>query len=83
MKELEILIDDLKKHFAAKELELRENPKFNAFTEGFLLNRQRDIEGFQLACENHDTNPFLKPLVIDGFKTDAVKIKSDIDKITC
>ena len=83
MKELEVLVDELKKHLAARELELRANPKFNAFTEGFLQDKQRDIERFRIACEHHDTNPYLKPLMIDGFKTEFSKMKSEIDKITC
>lgn len=83
MKELEILVDDLKNSLTTKELELRKNPNFNSHTEGSLLNRQRDIEGFQLASKSCDTNPFMKNQIIENFKNDAAKIKSEIDKITC
>lgn len=83
MKELEILIKDLKNHFATKESELRENINFNSHTEGFLMNRQSAIESFENACKNAETNPFHKAEVMAEFKKDAEQIKSDIDKITC
>jgi len=83
MNELKILVDNLKKHYAAKELELRKHPSFNTYTEGALLNRQYDIENFQFASEKCDTHPLLKRQIIKNFKNEAVKIKSEIDKISC
>jgi hypothetical protein len=82
MKELEILVDNLKDYLAKKELELSRNPNFNSYTAGHLRNRQRDIESFESACKNCETNSFEKIKLIDSFKKDASKIKLDIDNIT-
>jgi hypothetical protein len=82
-KELEIIVDDLKKYLAKKELELRENSNFTLYTEGSLLNRHREIENFQHACKNCSNDFTQKQLIITNFKNDADKIKLEIDKITC
>lgn len=82
MKELEIFVDDLNKYLATKELELKKDKNFNSYTEGLLLNRQAEIESFENACKNCDTNPFLKTNIIENFKNDSIKIKSKIDEIS-
>jgi len=83
MKELDDLLNDLKNHLLTKELELKNNPNFNSYTESFLENRRRDIESFQYACKNCDTNSVYQKEIIANFRIDADKIKLEIDKITC
>ena len=82
MKELETLLEDLKNYFAKKAEILREQPNCNAHTEGHLLNRQREIEGFETACKSYDKNPFIKKEIIENFKNKVLEIKSAIDSIT-
>lgn len=81
MKELETIIEDLKNHFSTKAVSLRNDIDSNAYTEGLLLNRQRDIESFEIACMNYDRNPLLKNEILENFKNAASKIKADIDLI--
>lgn len=83
MKELEILVKDLKDHLTSKEIELKQHPNFSLYTEGALLNRQRDIESFEAATKDCEQNPFHRSDVINNFKIDAETIKSEIDKTSC
>lgn len=83
MKELEILVNNLKDYLAKKEIELKQHSNFNLYTEGALLNRQRDIESFEVATKGCEQNPFHRLDVINNFTKDADTIKSEIDKIFC
>jgi len=82
MKELDIMVQDLKNYLDSKESKLKENPNFNAYTQGYLKLRLKDVESFQHACENFEPNPFLKNQIIDNFKYEAARIKSEIDEIS-
>ena len=83
MKELEILVDNLKEYLKAKESELRQFPDFNLYIEDSLANRKREIEGFEAMSKTCETNPFHKSEVIANFTNDADSIKKEIDKISC
>lgn len=82
MKELDIIVQDLKKYLESKELELKQDPNFNAYTLSHLQNRQSDIVNFQFAAKNCETDPFFKNQIIKNFKKEANKIKSEIDAIS-
>lgn len=82
MKELEILVEDLKEYLKTREAELRKSSNFNLYTEGFIINRKSDIESFEASSKSYEKNPLHKSEVIAGFTKDADLIKKEIDKIS-
>ena len=84
--ELEELVADLKKCLATKEkdLELIENSNLTSrtsYTQSSLSNRCKEIESFELACNECSINECNKIEIIANFKKCATKIKEEIKKI--
>ncbi|TCC91933.1 hypothetical protein EZ428_09300 [Pedobacter frigiditerrae] len=82
MKELELLLEELKEALKQKEqaIELREEPS-SANTTSLINNRKADIEGFEKAISLVTKDPYSKNIIIDNFKIEVKKIKERIEEI--
>jgi len=76
------ILDELKAHYEAKELEVNDNNNCDAYTYGELKNRKQDILKFETFI-SQTNEPTLQSEILEEFRNSADRIKADIDKIKC
>jgi translation initiation factor 2B subunit (eIF-2B alpha/beta/delta family) len=81
MKEIENEINELKERLKKKEDELFRSGNLNAYKQGEINNRCRDIKWLESRFKDRERNPAHRNTVLKNFKEEANKIKNDIEKI--
>jgi hypothetical protein len=82
MKELELLIEDLRKCFREKQAEINmSNETVSAHVISELQNRNIDINNFEIMSKEITKDPFQKENIITNFTEKAINLKIGINKI--
>lgn len=78
MKELEQLVNELRRSIDLKEKEIPINDTNKI---SLIANRKMEISSFEFATKNASKDPTLKNIIIKNFREDANKILEEINKI--
>lgn len=78
MKEIELLIDKLKKILEEKKNELSTDA---TYAWGMIENRRKDIENFEKFYNARERNPAHRNKILSEFRKGAAQIAKDIESI--
>lgn len=81
MKELKLLLQEIKDKLAQKEEEISKTGSISTNTSSLINNRRSDIASFENAIGQVTNDPFQKKIIINNFTKNAEEIKMRISEI--